>query len=162
MKGIFWIKGSPPAPLAIVIRPRGNDLLEDELRRIKQSGIQTLVSMMENWEADSLGLGDESQLAGEIGLQFLTFPIPDTRVPADTAAFRAFVAGLADRLRAGEHLGVHCRGSIGRSTVAAACTLMHLGWRADKALAAIEDARGYPVPDTDEQEYWILHYKTQP
>lgn len=162
MKGIFWIKGSPPAPLAIVIRPRGDDLLEDELRRMKQSGIQTLISMMENWEADSLGLGDEGHIAGQIGLQFLTFPIPDTRVPADTAAFRTFVAGLADRLRSGEHLGVHCRGSIGRSTVAAACTLMHLGWRADKALVAIEDARGYPVPDTDEQEDWILRYKTEP
>jgi hypothetical protein len=39
---------------------------------------------------------------------------------------------------------------------------MHLGWRADEALGAIEDARGYPVPDTQEQEDWILHYKTQP
>jgi protein-tyrosine phosphatase len=162
MNGIFWIKGSPHAPLAIVIRPRGDDLLEDELRRIKNSGIETLVSMMENWEADSLGLADEGQLAKEIGLQFLSFPIPDTRVPIDAAAFRTFAAGLAGRLSAAEHIGVHCRGSIGRSTVAAACALMHLGWRADMALAAIEDARGYPVPDTQEQEDWILNYKTQP
>jgi hypothetical protein len=39
---------------------------------------------------------------------------------------------------------------------------MHLGWRADKALEAIEDARGCTVPDTQEQEEWILHYKAQP
>jgi protein-tyrosine phosphatase len=162
MKGIFWIKGSPHAPLAIVIRPRGDDLLEDELHRIKHSGIQTLVSMMEDWEADSLGLADEGQLAKEIGLKFLTFPIPDTRVPLNAAAFRNFVTGLASRLRDGEHIGIHCRGSIGRSTVAAACALMHLGWRADKALEAIEDARGCTVPDTQEQEEWILHYKAQP
>jgi protein-tyrosine phosphatase len=162
MNGIFWIKGSPEARLAIVIRPHGDDLLEDELLRIKQSGIQTLVSMMEDWEADSLGLADEGQLARQIGLQFLTFPIPDTRVPADAATFRSFVSGLADRLSAGEHIGIHCRGSIGRSTVAAACALMHLGWSARDALAAIEDARGYPVPDTQEQEDWILRYKTRP
>jgi protein-tyrosine phosphatase len=162
MNSIFWIKGSPPAPLAIVIRPSGDELLEDALHRIKQSGIQTLVSMMEDWEADSLGLADEGQLARQIGLQFLSFPIPDTRVPIDAAAFRTFAAGLAGRLRAGEHIGVHCRGSIGRSTVAAACALMHLGWSADEALGAIEDARGYPVPDTQEQEDWILDYKTQP
>jgi protein-tyrosine phosphatase len=162
MKGIFWIKGTPPAPLAIVIRPRGDDLLEDELLRIKNGDIQTLVSMMEDWEADSLGLADEGPLALEIGLKFLTFPIPDTRVPRDAAAFRSFIAGLAGRLRDGEHIGIHCRGSIGRSTVAAACALMHLGWSADDALVAIEDARGYPVPDTQEQEEWILRYKTQP
>jgi protein-tyrosine phosphatase len=162
MNGIFWIKGNPHAPLAIVIRPRGDHLLEDELQRIKQSGIQTLVSMMEDWEADSLGLADEGQLAKEIGMKFLSFPIPDTRVPLDAAAFRSFVTGLASRLRDGEHIGIHCRGSIGRSTVAAACALMHLGWHADKALEAIQDARGYPVPDTQEQEDWILRYKTQP
>jgi protein-tyrosine phosphatase len=162
MKGIFWIKGIPVAPLAILIRPRGDDLLEDALLRIKESGIQTLVSMMENWEADSLGLADEGQLAKEIGLKFLTFPIPDTRIPIDAAAFRSFVIDLASRLREGEHIGIHCRGSIGRSTVAAACALMHLGWRADKALDAIEDARGCAVPDTQEQEEFILHYKVQP
>jgi protein-tyrosine phosphatase len=137
-------------------------LLEDELLRIRQGGIQTLVSMMENWEADSLGLADEGPLALQIGLKFLTFPIPDTRIPLDAAAFRNFVAGLAGRLRDGERIGIHCRGSIGRSTVAAACALMHLGWSAHKALEAIEDARGCLVPDTQEQEDWILHYKTQP
>lgn len=162
MNGIFWINGNPSASLAIVIRPHGDDLLEDALLRIKESGIQTLVSMMEDWEADSLGLADEGQLARQIGLQFLTFPIPDTRVPRDAAAFRSFVSGLAGRLSAGEHIGIHCRGSIGRSTVAAACALMHLGWGADEALAAIEDARACTVPDTQEQEEWILHYKTQP
>jgi protein-tyrosine phosphatase len=162
MNGIFWIKGRPRVPLAIVIRPRGDDLLEDELLRIKESGIETLVSMMEDWEADSLGLADEGPLALEIGLKFLTFPIPDTRVPLDAAAFRSFVAGLAGRLRDGEHIGIHCRGSIGRSTVAAACALMHLGWPADEALEAIEDARGCTVPDTQEQEDWILNYKTRP
>jgi|SRR5271166_807395 len=162
MNGIFWIKGSPEARLAIVIRPQGDDLLEGELQRIKEGGVETLVSMMEDWEADSLGLADEGQRARQIGLEFLTFPIPDARIPLDAAAFRAFAAGLAGRLSAGEHIGIHCRGSIGRSTVAAACALMHLGWSADDALAAIEDARGHPVPDTQEQEEWILHYKAQP
>lgn len=162
MNGIFWIKGRPHAPLAIVIRPHGDDLLEDELLRLKQSGIETVVSMMEDWEADSLGLADEGQLAKQVGLKFLNFPIPDTRIPLNAEAFRNFVTGLATRLSAGEHIGIHCRGSIGRSTVAAACALMHLGWSADRALEAIEDARGYPVPDTQEQEEWILHYKALP
>jgi hypothetical protein len=74
MNGIFWIEGSPHAPLAIVIRPQGDDLLEDELLRLKQSGIETLVSMMEDWEADSLGLAASSP--GRLGCNFSIFRFP--------------------------------------------------------------------------------------
>ncbi len=44
----------------------------------------------------------------------------------------------------------------------AACTLIHLGWKAKDALAAIQAARGCVVPDTEEQMRWILKYKAQP
>jgi len=159
---IFWIKGNPPAPLAIVLRPRGDDWLEDDLLKLKQGGIETVVSMLEEDEAVLLALSEESVLAKKTGLQFLSFPIPDTQVPTDTAAFRSFVAGLANRLRAGERIGVHCRGSIGRSTVIAACTLIQLGWQPKTALANIASARGLAVPDTQEQEDWILSYSAQP
>jgi protein-tyrosine phosphatase len=158
---IFWIEGNPPASLAVVLKPRGGDWLEDDLLRMKRDGIETLVSLLEKDEADMLGLEDEGLMAGKIGLRFLSHPIPDVHVPPHTADFQAFVAGLADRLRAGEHIGVHCRGSIGRATVTAACTLIELGWTAKDALAAIEAARGCVVPDTQEQEDWILRYKAK-
>jgi protein-tyrosine phosphatase len=80
-------------------------------------------------------------------------------VPEDVASFRQFVAGIADRLAAGEAVGVHCRGCIGRATITAACSLIHLGWKPAQALAAIARARGVEVPDTPEQEAWILAYK---
>ena len=159
MNDIFWIKGTPPAPLAIVIRPRGDEWLEDELLSMKRSGIQTLVSLLERNEALFLGLADERPIADHIGLNFLSHPIPDTQIPPNIPAFRKFVGGLADRLRAGERIGVHCRGSIGRATVTAACALVHLGWTPHAALTAIQAARGCTVPDTQEQEDWILHYK---
>ena len=62
----------------------------------------------------------------------------------------------------GNAIGMHCRGSIGRAPLTAACTLIHLGWKAKDALAAIQAARGYPIPDTEEQLRWILNYKAQP
>jgi protein-tyrosine phosphatase len=162
MKDIFWIKGDPPAPLAIVLCPHGDALLEEELLRLKSSGIQTLVSLLEHWEAGTLGLEDEGPAAVLVGLNFLSYPFPYTHVPADTDSFRNFVTGLAARLRAGESVGVHCRGSIGRSAIVAACALIHLGWQPEAALEAIEAARGVPVPDTPEQADWILNYTTQP
>jgi len=155
---VFWIDGHPPPTLAVVLRPRGGDWLHDELERMKQSGISTLVSLLEPEEAECLGLADEGPLAGRLGMTFLSYPIPDTHVPPDTRNFRAFAAGLANRLRHGEHIGVHCRGSIGRSTITAAAALIHLGWKPAAALTAIQKARGCPVPDTDEQAAWILRY----
>ena len=162
MKDIFWIQGDPHMALAIVMKPRPGDWLEDDLIRMKRDGIQTLVSLLEKDEADMLALGEEGPLAEKIGMQFLSHPIPDVHVPPDLTAFRKFVADLANRLRAGEHIGVHCRGSIGRATVTAAAALTHLGWTPKAALAAIQAARGCTVPDTQEQEEWILNYKALP
>jgi len=159
MKEVFWINGDPGTALAIVLRPRGNDWLEDELRRMKESGIETLVSMLEDWEADSLGLSDERTLAEQIGLCFLSFPIPDRQTPSEVPSFRNFIDGLANRIREGERIGIHCRGSIGRASIAAACTLINLGSDPDAALSAIEAARGCQIPDTEEQRQWIMHYK---
>ncbi len=159
---VFWIEGTPPVPLAIVLCPRGGSMLKDELRLIAQSGVRTLVSLLEPDEADWLGLSQEGALAGQLGMQFLSYPIPDVHVPANVHRLENLCAGLADRLHAGEHIGMHCRGSIGRAPLTAACTLIHLGWGAKDALAAIQAARGCGIPDTTEQLRWILNYKAQP
>lgn len=158
MHDIFWIEGNPPPALAVVLRPRGGEWLEDELRIMKRGGIQTLVSLLEPNEAEYLGLAEEGILAKKVGMDFVSHPIPDTHTPPDRAAFRDFVAGIVQRMRRGENLGVHCRGSIGRATMTAAAALIHLGWKPAAALAAIEKARGCQVPDTEEQKHWILTY----
>jgi protein-tyrosine phosphatase len=145
--------------MAIVTRPHGADSLEDEMLALKHGGIDTLVSLLERREAGWLGLEYERREAEKAGIQFLNFPITDTTVPANVRRFREFVSDLGVRLRQGERIGVHCRGSIGRATVTAACTLIHLGWRPADALAAVEATRGCPVPDTEEQRAWILAYE---
>jgi protein-tyrosine phosphatase len=176
MKEIFWIgqpDGALPssasssaasphskAPrLAIVLRPRGGQFLRSELIKFKEAGIRVLVSLMEAKEAVDFGLAEEPEIAEELGLLFLPFPIRDHTVPKDPISFRGFVQDLAERLRAGRAVGIHCQGSIGRATVTAACALIHLGWKPSEALAAIHEARGCMVPDSQEQEDWILGYK---
>jgi len=157
LKDVFWINGTPA--LAIVLRPHGGDWLEDELLRLKNDGVQTLVSLLEADEAEDLGLLDEGLLAQQIGLAYHSYPIPDRQIPPNLSAFRAFVSNLAFSLRGGDRIGVHCRGSIGRATITAACALIHLGWSAQAALKQIEVARGCQVPDTPEQREWILRYE---
>lgn len=174
MNGVYWIYGdatlplapapprSPrlaPMPLAIVLCPRGGRHLAGELSHFKNAGVQTLVSLLSREQVEMLDLRQEGELARRLGMEFLHHPIPDHELPPDLGSFQTFVEGLADRLRKGERIGIHCWGSIGRATVTAACTLIHLGWPAEAALVAIETARGCPVPDTEEQERWILDYE---
>lgn len=162
MNDVFWIAGGPKpisGQLAIVMRPRGDDCLQADLLCLKQAGIQTIVSMLESWEAESLGLSRERAASERIGMRFLSYPIPDRDTPSDRVSFDAFVNELALRLQEGERIGVHCRGCIGRSTIMAACSLIKLGWSPRAALRAIQDARGCTVPDTDEQRAWILRYE---
>jgi protein-tyrosine phosphatase len=162
---VFWIAANtniPGARLAIVLRPLGNDRLQDELLGMKNAGIRTVVSMLEPWEADYLGLAEEQKVAEQIGINFLSYPIPDRATPENKSTFRHFVNGLVVRIRNGDAVGVHCRGSIGRSTIAIACTLSQLGWKPQTALKAIESARGCSVPDTEEQREWILRYEARP
>ena len=162
MPVIFWIDENPRSGLAIVARPLGTEWLKNEMLALKHGGIDTLVSLLEPREAEWLGLENERVEAEKAGLVFLNFPITDTRVPSKVMRFRAFVSDLAARLCNGEHIGVHCRGSIGRATVTAACTLIHLGWKPAAALAAVEATRGCPVPDTEEQRVWIMAYEANP
>ena len=186
MNGVYWIYGKPPAPpaiappaivpeahksrgsgslvplpLAVVLCPRGGRYLQRDLSHIKSAGIQVLVSLLSEEQVTLLDLGEEPLLAQRLGMQFLHFPMPDHQLPPDPKAFRAFVGDLAERVRAGQRIGIHCWGSIGRATVTAACTLIHLDWQPIMALTAIEAARGCPVPDTVEQAHWILQYKAQ-
>lgn len=161
MNDVLWIDApARQTGLAIIMRPRGDDWLEDELRRLQHQGIQTIVSTLEHWEADGLGLGKEDVTSRQLGLEFISYPLPDRSVPSDRAKFHNLVSSLARRLQAGERIGVHCRGCIGRSTVVAACTLIKMGWAPEQALHAIEVARGCAVPDTEEQREFILDFGT--
>ncbi len=166
---IFWIGGRQGSGLtgtslngtglAIVLRPRGERWLEQDMRALRDGGLDNLVSLLEPEEAAWLGLAKERRAADHAGIRFLSYPIPDGTVPVDEAGFRGFIDELAGRLARGERIGVHCQGSIGRATVTAACTLVHRGWSPRDALDAIEAARGRPVPDTEEQLRWILAYE---
>jgi protein-tyrosine phosphatase len=153
---IFWIDGNPPPGLSIVLRPRGSDRLEDEFSRMKRKGTPTLVSLLEDDEALEPGLGEERMLATTAGLTCLQHPIPDRHPPPDSAGFRHFARKLSERLQAGEPIGVHCRGSIGRASLTAGCTRIHLGWNPEQA--AIEASRGCTIPDTSQPREWILRY----
>ena len=159
MKNIYWIRHAGLSRLAIVARPRGDDWLDDDLRALKRDGIDIVLSALTRPEAEELGLEKESERAGAVGLDFISYPIPDGETPQDLSSFRKLISQLVNAIQAGKGVGVHCRGCIGRSTIVAASVLMELGFTAQRALDMIEQSRECMVPDTVEQRDWIQRYE---
>ena len=68
----------------------------------------------------------------------------DFGVSDDAQAFQRQVLGLAERLRDGESLLLHCAWGIGRTGTVAACLLKALGLDTESALAAVRAAGSNP------------------
>ncbi|HWB31734.1 MAG TPA: hypothetical protein VG714_01045 [Acidobacteriaceae bacterium] len=147
----YWINPN----LAIVPRPRGAEWLDDEMRALRQAGIDTVVSMLEPYEAGTLGLEHEAAAAEHAGLRFVNFPIPDRSLPASLEEFNILVDNLQAQIARGRRIGIHCRACIGRSSVLTASLLIRSGASAKQAWKQISEARGTQVPDTPEQRDWV-------
>jgi protein-tyrosine phosphatase len=152
---VYPIKGVPAGRLAIMPRPRAGDWLADEIASWQRSGLDAVVSLLEDREVAELELDEEAELCGEAGLRFLRLPIADRGVPDSHAAVTDLVETLRAELAQGRGVGIHCRIGVGRSALVAACVLAVLGVPLESAWAALQQARGMPVPDTAEQRVWV-------
>jgi protein-tyrosine phosphatase len=147
----------PRGGLSIISRPRGHDWLEDDLRALRTDGITHVVSLLELDEANDLGLGDEAVVAVQEGLKYTNIPVPDRSVPTDQRDFLSHASRLAESRAKGDSIGIHCRQSIGRSSLLAVTILLLAGQSLDAALEQVQLARGLPIPETPEQLAWLKH-----
>jgi protein-tyrosine phosphatase len=155
----YWIT----AQLAIIPKPAGDDLLDTEMLLLREAGIDVIVSMLQQGEAQALGLGNEEASAKHAGLLFINFPVPDGSIPPDKPRFDEFLKHLEDHLASGRRIGIHCHGCIGRSPVAVASLLIRSGIPPESAWIKIAASRGCPVPATTEQREWVdLHIASKP
>lgn len=67
-------------------------------------------------------------------------PIPDFGVPDDREKFAAMVVAIADALRRGENVLVHCAAGIGRTGTTAAAVLCELGLSLPEAVRRVSAA----------------------
>jgi protein-tyrosine phosphatase len=135
-------------------KPRSHRFLEGDMVALRELGVDVLVSAMTPDERTKWGLALEEKAAVAAGLEFVEIPIPDRHVP-DREAIADTITYLTGQYRAGRHVVFHCWAGIGRSSLLAASVLVQDGVTPDEAWDLISAARGYPVPDTDEQRAWL-------
>jgi protein-tyrosine phosphatase len=141
--------------LALIARPRGGDWLSDDLLTSRRLGFDVIVSLLRKDESNELGLTEEGSLAVGHGLDFINFPIRDYDVPESMSATFELSKELLHRLKAGKTVGIHCRQSVGRAPLIAACLYVLAGESPELAFKKIETARRVPVPDTIEQKEFV-------
>ena len=152
-----WVQ-SRSLRLGTMPRPRGWDWLADDIKFLKQTGVDVIVSALTPAESEELGLSQESALCCQNEIDFVSFPIEDRSVPASVAEFDALLSRLHEHASRGRSVAVHCRMGIGRASLIAAGLLTRHGLSAAEAFQAVEQARGMNVPDTTEQRVWIERF----
>ncbi len=158
---LYFIDCRGPGRLATMKRPRAGGALPGQIAQLGARGVQTLVSLLTPHEVSRLGLEAERDLATDAGIEFITFPIDDHGLPASGVAATRFSSALAQRIKLGRTVAIHCRAGIGRSSLMAALVLtsMDSALGMDAALERISIARGLPVPDTDAQRAWLKSFQ---
>jgi protein-tyrosine phosphatase len=154
----YWIM-TESGRIAIMPRPRGGDWLADDIGFLQTSGVGVIVSALTPDEIEELALAEEQSCCDARGLIFYSFPINDRSVPVSLSKFNEFLGSLNSELKKGLAIAIHCRAGIGRSSLIAACLLIKQGFVGEDALRLIEEVRGVPVPDTQEQRDWIKEFE---
>lgn len=157
MRATLWtVKTEGGGRVSIVPRPRGGDWLPDEMKALREHGVDLLISAQPPVESGIYGLSGEGPAAEAAGMAFLNIPIADMEVPPDRNQFLETLGDPIARVRDGGHVAVHCYASRGRSGVIAGLLLAANGFDPEDGLEQMSKVRGYRVPETEQQRAWML------
>ena len=152
--GSLAITFLPGKKLAGWTGPHWRDL-DTDVATLRDSGTDTLLVLTEDEELEAAMVLDQPEALDGAGIDMVRFPIPDTHVPMDGAAFRAVVGEMAGRLRAGRNVAIACRGGLDRSGMTAACILREAGLDAPAAIDRVHAAREHTL--TREEQLHYVH-----
>ncbi len=151
---IYWTNKK----LATMPKPDGGIFLENQIISLKDEGVDVLVSMLEDHEITRFELEKEELYCKQNAITYLNFPILDRNIPESFEDVHKFVQKLSKYYEVNKRIACHCFAGIGRSSLIACCLLVLDGMDVDDAFTKISEARGFPVPDTQQQIEWAYTF----
>lgn len=113
--------------------------------RARAAGVRLVVCLTPLAEIEELSPAYHVAIAqGALPFRWLLLPMRNFGLPEDGAVFRDGVQQIAQSLRGGDCVVIHCAAGLGRTGSAAACVLKALGVPADEALRRVRDAGSNP------------------
>lgn len=126
--------------------------LAADFRVLDREGVDLVVCLLEDHELPP------GYLAATWGRAVVRVPVPDAGVPPVYGAFAVLVRRVAEMLRRGKRVVVHCAAGLGRSGTFAGCVLRTLGLSTGDALRFLREARGPTCPETQAQVDFVLDW----
>ena len=141
-----------PGRLYLHSIPGRRESWEEFIDGLVGAGIDLIVSLTPQEEIERESPAYARAIAGgTLPARRMVFPIPDYGIPADREGYAGFVAEVADLIRAGGAVLVHCNGGIGRTGTFAACLLISFGAGAAEALERVGSAGSHPEEDVQKE-----------
>lgn len=155
---LYSVQGLSSGKVSVMARPRGGDWLLDEIRNLRISGVDILVSLLTPAEVSELDLAEEAAFCQSQGIVYFSFAIQDRGVPPFSDQTFSLLRQLKELLAGEKHIVFHCRQGLGRAVLMAASLLVLGGLTAGQAFDLLSKARGYTVPETEEQRAWVVAF----
>jgi len=136
--------------------------LKADIKRLKDFyGTDALISLIEDFEYDELGIEDMWSECYEVGIDQTKHEIPDQGVPSQMRSFRFLLSNAIEKLQKGKKVVVHCKGGLGRAGTVAACAVLaatDATISADDAITLVRMARGSQAIENSVQETFIRKF----
>ncbi len=155
---LYSIQGLPTGQVSIMARPRGGDWLIDEIKALRACGVDIVVSLLTCLEVSEFDLAEEAMFCHQQGSSYLSFAIRDRSVPPFSDQTFSLLKQLRASLCEGKPLVFHCRHGLGRAVLMASSVLVLTGFSPEQAFDLLSRARGYRVPETEEQRAWVIAF----
>jgi len=113
--------------------------------RARTTGVRLVVCLTPRDEIEELSPAYHRAVTqGTVPFRWLSLPMRNFGVPEDRATFREGVQQIADAVRSGDTVVLHCAAGLGRTGSAAACVLKALGLPTEDALQRVRNAGSNP------------------
>ena len=111
----------------------------------ERSGLRLVVCLTPRAELAELSPEYHAAVvAGRVPFRWQQVAMRNFGLPQEPAAFRRDIDAIADALRAGDSVLLHCAAGLGRTGTAASCVLKAMGLPASEALQRVRDAGSNP------------------
>ncbi len=153
--GVIGLSACPGIRLDSARRGNLQRNLKRDLGAMQEWGATGVVTLNEEPELESLGLGDLGSHIVDAGFWWRHMPIMDMNVPVPPFEENWQVEGqqIVASIASGERVILHCLAGLGRTGMIAARLLVDMGMSSEQAIVEVRRLRPRAIQTSEQEDY---------